>query len=209
MEHFKVDLAKASYLITFNILFLGLGSLLWVPLSLKIGKRPVVLLCSAMFFGSSIWSAVAKSWGSLFGARIIQGVSASAAESLAPAVVADLYFIHERGTKVGIATFAIASGSAIGCIFAGLVANANPDFRWVFWMDSILTGFCFTCTVFFFAETNFERAVDIDNCEGLEASQLAAIRARSKTPWFMAFSLTSWHDRLVNMLITISRELEF
>lgn len=195
IKHFDVDLTKGSYLITFNILSLGVGNLFWVPLSLKIGKRPVLVLSTAIFFAASIWAAVAASWGSLFGARIIQGFGASASEALGPAVVADLYFIHERGTKIGIYSFAIAGGSALGGIFAGLIANANPDFRWVFWMNVIVTGFCFGCVVLFVAETNFKRPVGIDNCEGMQSSRLSEIRRAAKGSWVKDLGVLGWYDR--------------
>ncbi|KIX09064.1 uncharacterized protein Z518_00142 [Rhinocladiella mackenziei CBS 650.93] len=195
IQDFEVSLTKASYLITFNILFLGIGNLFWIPLSLKIGKRPVLLLSSAIFFASSIWAAVAQSWGSLFGARIIQGFGASSSEALGPSVVADLYFLHERGTKVGVYTFMIAGGSALGGTFAGLVADANPDWRWVFWMNTILTGVCFLNTVLFQAETNFQRPGEFETGEGLESSRLASIRARANPSWFKSLKITSWYDR--------------
>ncbi|RFU31475.1 hypothetical protein B7463_g4869, partial [Scytalidium lignicola] len=60
--------------------------------------------------GSFIWAAVAQSWGSLLGARIVQGFGASSSEALGPSVIADLYFLHERGTKMGFYTLMIASG---------------------------------------------------------------------------------------------------
>lgn len=64
---FQVSITKAGWLITFNLLFLGLGNLFWIPLSEKIGKRPVLIACSGLFFVSTIWAAVAQSYGSLLG----------------------------------------------------------------------------------------------------------------------------------------------
>jgi MFS family permease len=190
-------LTKGSYLITFNILFLGLGNVFWVPLSLKVGKRPVLIASSAIFFASSIWSARAQTWGSLLGARIVQGFGASSSEALGPAIVADIYFLHERGAMVGVYTYMIAGGSVFGGIFAGLVANANSDWRWVFWMNAILTGVCFLATVLFQAETNFERPPECETGEGLEESQLLVIRAGSNTSWATSLSVTSWYNRYV------------
>ena len=194
LEEFEVSSTKISYLITFNILFLGIGNLFWVPLSLKIGKRPVLLLCSAIFFASSIWSAEAKDWGSLFGARIVQGFGASASEALGPAVVADLYFLHERGAKVGFYTFMIGGGSTLGGVFGGLVAQANQNWRWVFWMNAILTGACFLNIFLFLAETNFERPSENETGEGLDESHLAAIQARANPSWIKSIGVT-WYDR--------------
>lgn len=195
IEHFNVSTAKASYLITFNILFLGIGNLFWVPLSLKIGKRPVLILSSAIFFASSVWATVAHSWGSLFCARIVQGFGASSSEALGPSIIADLYFLHERGSKMGFYSFMIASGSALGGIFSGLVAQSTHNWRWVFGMNAILTGVNFCLTVLFLTETNFQRPREYENGEGMEPSRLAAIRAQANLTWLQSLRLTSWYDR--------------
>ncbi|OQV08089.1 hypothetical protein CLAIMM_12411 [Cladophialophora immunda] len=193
--HFDVSVTRASWLISFNVLFLGIGNLLWIPLAQKIGKRPVILICTAMFFASSIWCAVANTYGSMLGARIIQGLGASASEVLAPAVVADLFFVHERGLWVGVAMFNITLGSSLGGIFAGLVANANSNWRWVFWMNTVLTGVCFLVAALFSPETNFRRPPENEGGEGRHPSELEAIRARANSSWMKSISVTGWYDR--------------
>lgn len=195
IQEFGISVTQGSYLITLNILLLGIGNCFWIPLAQKIGKRPVLVMGAAIFFASSIWSTVAQSWGSLLGARIVQGFGASPSEALGPSIVADLYFLHERGTKVGVYTFMIAGGSAIGGIFAGLVAHANPNWRWVFGMNVILTGVNLFLTILFQAETNFERPLAYENGEGLLSSELADITARANPSWFKSLSMTSWYDR--------------
>ncbi|KAJ9609082.1 hypothetical protein H2200_006853 [Cladophialophora chaetospira] len=205
VKDFEVSVTKGSYLITFNILFLGIGNLFWVPLSLKTGKRPVLLLCSFIFLMGSVWSCVAQSWGSLLGARILQGFGASSSEALGPTVVADLYFLHERGAKVGFYTLMIAGGSALGGIFAGLIANANANWRWVFGMNTILTGINFICCALFQAETNFNRPAENESGEGLDASALAAIRSRTNGSWFRSLGVMSWYDRETSMLYLWAR----
>lgn len=195
MTEFNTSLTNASYLITLNILALGLGNLFWIPLALKIGKRPVLLLSTAIFFASSVWSAEAKSYGSLLGARIIQGFGASSSEALGPAVVADLYFLHERGAMVGFYTLMIAVGSALGGVFGGYVANANPDWRWVFHMNTILVGVVLVSTVLLQPETNFIRPQEYETGQGMEMSELRAIRANNKSNWLKSLSVTGWYDK--------------
>ena len=199
IKEFNITGTKASYLNTFNILFLGLGNLFWVPISLKIGKRPVLILCLAIFFSSCVWNAEAKSWGSMLGARILQGFGASASEALGPAVVADLYFVHERGAKVGFYGIMIAGGSSLGGIFAGLVINANPDWRWIFWMDSVLTGTCLLLTILFLPETNFKRPVDSEIGEGSESAMLKSDNARRSYSWRSALSVLGYYDRYMHL----------
>ncbi len=194
---FGVTVTKASYLFSMNLLFLGLGNLFWIPLSLKIGKRPVLVMCATIFFVSSIWSAVAKNWGSLLGARIILGFGASAVEGLGPTVVGDLFFVHERGLWMGLYIWVFSTGSSLAGVFAGLIANANQDWRWVMWMNTILIGACLVLVILFSAETNFKRPHDTEGGEGLDPAQLEVLRARSEKSWVKSLGLSGWYDRSV------------
>ncbi|KAJ9602218.1 hypothetical protein H2200_013338 [Cladophialophora chaetospira] len=195
ITNFNITLNQASYLITLNLLLLGLGNLFWIPLSEKIGKRPVLIACSGLFFVSTIWAAVAKSYGSLLGARLVQGFAASVSEGLGPAIVADVYFLHERGLWVGVYLLAFTVGTSLGGIFSGLIANANANWHWVYWHQVFLTGALFVVTLLFQAETNFDRPLENESGEGLPASQLADIRTRTKSSWIKSLGVTSWYNR--------------
>ena len=98
---FDVSFTKVSYLITFQILFLGIGNLVWVPTARKIGKRPTFILSNAIFLAACLWCVRATSWNSMFASRLFQGFGASVAEGIGPAAIADVFFLHERGTKIG------------------------------------------------------------------------------------------------------------
>ncbi|OQU99388.1 hypothetical protein CLAIMM_05024 [Cladophialophora immunda] len=206
IEDFGIAPTQASYLVTLQILVLGVGNLFWIPLSLKIGKRPVMVISSGLFFVATIWSAVSKSYGSLLGSRIISGWCASASEAMGPAVVADLYFLHERATLTGTYTFMIGGGSALGGIFGGLVVNANSDWHWIFWMCAILTGVCFLLIVLFCAETNFIRPEDT---EGLDNGQqeLVTEMIRTKYHFGRSLKLWGWYDRETSLWLYFWRPL--
>ncbi|KEF57343.1 uncharacterized protein A1O9_05260 [Exophiala aquamarina CBS 119918] len=194
VQEYNIDFTKAGYLISFQILSLGLGNLFWIPVAAKYGKRPVLILASCLFFVCSVWSAVAKTYGSQFGARFIQGFAASCSEALGPAVVADLFFVHERGLWMGAYILMFTVGSSCGGIFAGLIANASPNWRMVLWANSILAGVLFLTMCLFASETNFERPPENEMGEGLEPSELPAIRARANSSWLKSLSLTGWYD---------------
>lgn len=200
----NISLTQASYLLTLNLLFLGLGNLFWVPLALKIGKRPVWVMCAIIFFASSIWSAVANDFGSLLGARIVQGFGASAAEALGPTVVGDLFFVHERGMWMGLYVWVFSTGSGISGTFAGLLYNSNPDWHWVFWVNVILVGVLLVFVILFAAETNFIRPEETEGGEGMDPSQLEEIRAQGQTNWIASLSLFGWYDRLVHSPIKLT-----
>lgn len=68
-----------------------------VPISTSFGRRPVYLLSQLINFGTSIWRAKANSYGSFMGACIVNGIGAGPAETLMPEVIADIFFLHDRG----------------------------------------------------------------------------------------------------------------
>ncbi|KAK5721876.1 hypothetical protein LTR15_006469 [Elasticomyces elasticus] len=168
---FQASITEAGWLITVNLLFLGLGNLFWIPMSEKIGKRPVLVITSGLFFVSTVWAALAKSYGSLLGARIVQGFAASVSEGIGPVIVGDLYFLHERGLWIGLNLLLFT------------------------WHQAILTGSLFLTMLLFHAETNFSRPLENESGEGLPASQIAGIRASMKSSWLSSLSFTSWYNR--------------
>ncbi|KAK3636498.1 hypothetical protein LTR56_014124 [Elasticomyces elasticus] len=192
---FQASITEAGWLITVNLLLLGLGNLFWIPLSEKIGKRPVLVITSGLFFVSTVWAAVAKSYGSLLGARIVQGFAASVSEGIGPVIVGDLYFLHERGLWIGLNLLLFTVGTSLGSIFSGLIATADVDPKWIWWHQVILTGSLFLTMLLFHAETNFIRPLENESGEGLPASQLAGIRASVESSWVRSLNLTSWYNR--------------
>ena len=80
---------------------MGYSNFIIIPCADIFGRRNTLLVCALLSFASCIWSATAKSYGSFFGARALTGTGASANESIMNVVVADIYFLHERGKFVG------------------------------------------------------------------------------------------------------------
>jgi hypothetical protein len=44
-----------------------------------------------------IWRALAKDYNSFMGACVLNGIGAGPAETIQPAVIADIFFLHDRG----------------------------------------------------------------------------------------------------------------
>ena len=80
-----------------HVLLLGTSNMWWVPLSNWMGRRPVLLIATLLMTLCSVWCAQAKTFDSLIAARIFQAAGGGAAETVAPALIGELYFIHERG----------------------------------------------------------------------------------------------------------------
>lgn len=72
-------------------LFWGIGALVWVPMSIGIGKRPVFLICTLLLMIATLWAALSKTIASHLGARCMQGF----AGSIGPSVVNTSCALHE------------------------------------------------------------------------------------------------------------------
>jgi len=87
---------KISMLATLPLLTNGVSSYFLVPLSIAIGRRPLLILCGLLAWVGGLWAGMSKSLDSHLAARCLQGLGAGAVEALIPLMVQDIVFIHNR-----------------------------------------------------------------------------------------------------------------
>lgn len=103
-EAMHISITVASYNTTIAIVFAGVFPLIWSPISNVYGRRPIFIFVSALGIVSQCCAAVAPTWGGILTARAFVGIGTSAGMGIGAAVVADLYFMHERGKYVHTAS---------------------------------------------------------------------------------------------------------
>jgi MFS family permease len=96
-EDMHISLTEASYNTTICIVFAGIFPLAWSPISNVYGRRPIFIFVSAIGIISQCAAAVAPTWGGILAARAFVGIGTSAGMGIGAAVVADMFFMHERG----------------------------------------------------------------------------------------------------------------
>lgn len=133
---------------------LGLGCPILVPFSHKFGKRPVYLVASALVVATAAWQSSMHTIGEAYGSQFLQGLAVSVTETIIQMTVADLYFVHERGTFNGIYMFVVDIGNFIVLVPAGYI-TVNLGWRWVYIIVAIIAAVQFVMTLFFFEETNY------------------------------------------------------
>lgn len=138
------------------ILCLGFSNFIWVPIMVCFGRRPVAIFATAICVGSSVWRALATSYGSFMGACILNGLAAGPCESLQPQVIADIIFLHDRG-KYQTMYFALYFISLmVGPTIAGAMAERH-GWRSFWWFNTALLVLTLVVCVFFFPETRYKR----------------------------------------------------
>lgn len=105
---------RISLLSTAPMIINGIASWVLVPLSIAIGRRPVILLCGALAWAGGIWAAASQSLDAHIAARCFQGIGAGTIDALIPLIIQDFMFIHERNKAVA------AVNASTGLIIVGL-----------------------------------------------------------------------------------------
>ncbi|THY69413.1 MFS general substrate transporter [Aureobasidium pullulans] len=171
IARFSSSISKAAYLFSATALLQGISNLFWVPVALKYGRRKVYVLSFLLFGVTTIWASRANSFGNLLAARLVMGWFAGTAECVAPLTVADLFFLHERGTYMAIFAAALAAGAPLGSIVGDLF-TLSTDWRALYYLGIGLI-FAFTILAFFtMPETAFIRIPEVH--------ELALVRQTSK-----------------------------
>ncbi|KAJ5820169.1 hypothetical protein N7474_005760 [Penicillium riverlandense] len=151
-----VSVTEASYTTTVAILFAGFTPLLYAPISNVYGRRPVYLVGTAIGTAANAGCAVCRSWGHLLVARAFVGIGTSVGMGVGASIVADLYFMHERGLYMGIYVVFVTNGAHLAAIIGGLVAE-SLGWRWCYWVPTITTGATWFLNIFFLPETLYRR----------------------------------------------------
>jgi len=172
IKRFDKSLSQVALLTGAAVIALGYANLVIIPFSNIFGRRLTSLICAMTCVLSNIWQAVATSYGSFLAARVVSGLGAAANESIMTVVVADVIFLHQRGSWMGLYFWAYFMGTFVGPIISGNVA-ASMGYQWFFWICAILSGANFITLFFFSPETKFRRIIEVHRTTTAETSSLS------------------------------------
>ncbi|KAI1063740.1 hypothetical protein LB506_005889 [Fusarium annulatum] len=153
-QQFGKTPSQTSQLVNNPNLLFGLGSLIFVPMYQKVGRRPTMLISIIVFCGGLLGCALSKSYNVLMGFRMVHGFGSSVCEALPAQAVADVFFFHERGKALGWYTFALATGS-LSATAASYMLSSGLSYNLFFWIEFALGCVLFLATLAFFEETMY------------------------------------------------------
>lgn len=113
-----VALAVPSYLIPY-----GLATLVWGPLSDRIGRRVLILSSLGAFVVVTACTATADGVVPFVSWRVAAGVGASAVVPISVSLIGDLVPFRERGRALGWLFGALAGGIAVGSTIGALLES--------------------------------------------------------------------------------------
>lgn len=149
--------SQLTHLIAVSVLMMGASNIFWVPLSNILGRRPVLLVATLLMTLASMWGGLAPSFSSLLAARVFQGTGAGPSETVAPALIGEVFFLDSRGRAMAVYTTFLSLGPVIGGISGGYIAF-HQGWSYVFWVSTALSAASFVGTAFFVPETLYLRS---------------------------------------------------
>ncbi|CAK7200293.1 hypothetical protein SEUCBS139899_002984 [Sporothrix eucalyptigena] len=147
-------LADATAWVVFTI---GVSLFVFNPIAKKVGRRPVYLVCSIIMFSSTLWGALSRDYNSFLGSRIWGAFGMAPYEVLVQCTIADMYFVHQRATRIAVWNMFLLCGIAGGSLIAGYIIE-DQGWHWTFAWCAVLFGALLPLVFLFVPETAYVRA---------------------------------------------------
>jgi MFS family permease len=139
------------------ILTIGLSVFITNPLAKIFGKRPIYLLSIVFLTIVNIWGAAANTYSSFLGSRIVGGFAMAPYEILVQATIGDMYFVHQRATRIAVWNLFLLCGISGASFISGYIIE-DLGYQWTFGICAIFFGVWIFLIFFFVPETAYRRA---------------------------------------------------
>ena len=100
--------------------------------------------------------------------NILTGFGAAPVDSLVQISTTDLFFAHERGTRLSFFALALGTGSYMGPVAAGYITESQ-GWRFCFWYLVIFFGILLVLQVFTLEESTYRRPLPTDSFSNLDS----------------------------------------
>ncbi|MCJ1281620.1 hypothetical protein MMC26_000940 [Xylographa opegraphella] len=136
---------------------LCIGAFLLIPFALKYGRRPMYIVSTAAQLGVSIWSAKLETVADIMLINAFSCGVGALAEVIVQMTVADMFFVHERGTMNSFYVWAQNIGGSLAPVAAGYI-TVSQGWRWVWWWCTIFFGVALVAYIFLYEETKYDHS---------------------------------------------------
>ncbi|KAG1465574.1 hypothetical protein G6F46_001654 [Rhizopus delemar] len=150
--YFDTNATVINATVSLFIVMNAIAPLFLAPLSERVGRRWVYIICMAIYTISSAICGIAEKLGTFFVFRLIQGIFGSVGPAIGGGTVADLFEKHERGRAMGIYILGMIFGPSIAPVIGGYTSQ-YLGWRWIFYLKTIIGGVLTILTFIFVKET--------------------------------------------------------
>ncbi|KAK6199526.1 MFS general substrate transporter [Scheffersomyces amazonensis] len=169
-EDTGISLADLNTGVGIQYLFFGWSNLLWQPLGLTFGRRPVILFCGLGCMLCTVWTSYVTSTGEWYANRLICGTFYGPIETLIEISIADIYQVHLRGGWIAWYCWTLFNVPFLSGIVAGFISD-DKGWRWIQFIAAIISSACLIIMFFFMEETMFYRdhALELGSVEEIKS----------------------------------------
>ncbi|KAF2745935.1 MFS transporter-like protein [Sporormia fimetaria CBS 119925] len=175
---FNVEVGDITVISGYMLLVTAGSGPIICALSRKYGKRPFLIISSIFGVIGTVVGSSTNSYNGLLAARVIQGGSISAFESLVVSMVGDLFFVHQRGMFITLLQFIMGAASNFSAVIVGPIAD-NLGWHYLFHILIVFTVLETILLILFVPETQYNRDHRY-NIDGLADVNLDALAAAEK-----------------------------
>lgn len=120
---FGIDSVTAQLAFSVTLLTMAVATLVYGPLSDRLGRRPVLVGGLVLFVAGSGACAIAPNIETLIGARLVQGIGAACSLVIARAIARDLYDLERLVKVMAYLTMAYVLGPMLATPVGGILVD--------------------------------------------------------------------------------------
>ncbi|KAK1986974.1 major facilitator superfamily transporter [Colletotrichum cereale] len=149
-----INVSNAVY-----ILFMGISTLFWGPISQVYGRKWPCIISASTFFAFCVGTALSPNLAAFFVFRLLSAFTGTAYLVLGSSCISDIYKPTERGTALAWFLNGTLIGQSFGPFIGGVIVTFH-HWRALFWFQSALGGLTAILAVLFLPETSHRRRAD-------------------------------------------------
>ncbi|KAF2112054.1 major facilitator superfamily domain-containing protein [Lophiotrema nucula] len=153
-EDFHTTAVKGTYLASATAIVPAFAPLIWIPLSQRLRRRPILLIGTIASMLFNIGLARSQTYAQALICRLFGYATASAGLCITPAAISDMFFFHEKGKRIGVNSFLLVVAPYLGGVTVGSI-QYNPDlgWRWAMYIAAIMYACLFVAIFLCVPET--------------------------------------------------------
>ncbi|OAA54366.1 ankyrin repeat-containing protein [Niveomyces insectorum RCEF 264] len=178
---FGTAASTASYIGSAPSVLYAFAPFLWIPLSHRVGRRPVLLASHLVALLAAIGVGRAQSYSQALGCRMLMGFGGSAGLCISTAGISDMFFLHEKGTRLGLNGMLFVVAPYVGGLAGGAIQqNKQLGWRWAMYIAAIVYAVQLIAQFLLVPETIYDK--DAAAAEPAEAKKTLYRRLGFRTP---------------------------
>ncbi len=158
------------------VICMGLGPLVWAPLSEEFGRRTLYISCFAVFTVLQVATAVSPNINTMIAMRTISGFFGSVGLANGGGTINDMYEASERASIFGWYLLGPLLGPTLGPLFGGVIVT-RLGWRWIYWIMTIICAIN-TCIGYFFLKESYAPVLLARRKENAEENQTSQNKVR-------------------------------